>query len=105
MAQKSDEIIGILKRYINELDKSNLHIKKAILFGSYAKGNYQDWSDIDIALVSDDFQGIRFLDKQKISDITFKIDDRIDPVPFKTDDFSEDDIFIKEIINTGIVIK
>jgi predicted nucleotidyltransferase len=94
----------ILKRYIVELERNNIHLKAAILFGSYAMGNYKEFSDIDIALVSDDFQGVRFSDKEKIKRPTLAVDYRIDPLPFKSEDFTEDNLFVKEILKTGIRI-
>jgi len=104
LAQVPDRIINILKRYVAELEKNDIHLKAAILFGSYATGNYKEFSDIDIALVSDDFQGVRFFDKEKIKKPTLAVDYRIEPLPFRTEDFKENDIFVREILKTGISI-
>jgi predicted nucleotidyltransferase len=100
MAQVAD----IIRKYIAELEKNNIHIKSAILFGSYTKGNYDKWSDIDVALVSDDFEGVRFLDRRKIARITLDVDSRISPFPYRTEDFDKEDLFIKEILETGTKI-
>jgi predicted nucleotidyltransferase len=102
VAQVPDRIIKILKRYVAELEKTDIHLKAAILFGSYATGNCREFSDIDIALVSDDFEGVRFFDKEKIKKPTLAIDHRIEPLPFRTENFSEDNVFVKEILKTGI---
>jgi predicted nucleotidyltransferase len=67
MDQIPSKVTFIIKRFIDELEKNNIPIKEAILFGSYAKGNYHDWSDIDLALVSDAFEGERFRDRNKIN--------------------------------------
>ena len=32
-----------------------VHLQKVVLFGSYARGNAHEWSDVDLALISDDF--------------------------------------------------
>ena len=104
MAQVSDEIMTILKRYIAELEENDIHLKAAIFLGSYATGNYKEFSDIDIALVSDDYQGVRFSDRERVRKPTLAVDYRIDPLPFKTEDFREDNPFVKEILKTGIRI-
>ena len=52
MAQIPAEIKKIIDKYLTALEAHNIPIRQAIIFGSYAKGNYEDWSDIDIALVS-----------------------------------------------------
>ncbi len=52
MAQLSIKVKNRIKKYFNALSKNNIPIQEAVLFGSYAKGDYHKWSDIDIALVS-----------------------------------------------------
>lgn len=105
MDKTTIEIVDLLRRYIALLGKNNFPIKKAFLFGSYANGKYDKWSDIDVALVSDSFEGIRFLDRQKIAEITLKFNYNISPLPYRPEDFNEDeDLFVKEILKTGIKI-
>lgn len=101
MAEVPDNIIGLVKRYLAELEKHNFHIKTAILFGSYVQGNYHEGSDIDIALVSEDFEGIRFFDRQKLADVTLSVDSRLSPLPFRPEDFEESDLWVREIMETG----
>lgn len=104
-ANIDQDVLNILKRYTNELIKNNISLKTAILFGSYASGKCAEWSDIDIALVSDKFDGNRFYDRRKIADITLKIDKRIDPITYRPEDFNEnEDLFVKEIIQSGVKI-
>ena len=57
MDQIPDRIRKIIDQYIKKLDKNKIHIQRAIIFGSYSKGLSHAWSDIDIALVSDAFDG------------------------------------------------
>lgn len=104
MAQVAASIRKTLKEYIRELEKRNIHIHSAYLFGSYARGKAHEWSDLDIALVSDDFEGVRFLDREKIAAATLEVDSRISPLPFRTADFTPDDLFVQEILRTGIRI-
>ncbi|RPI16772.1 MAG: nucleotidyltransferase domain-containing protein [Ignavibacteriae bacterium] len=101
----NEEILNIVRRYIAELGKNNIPIKTAFLFGSYANGKYEEWSDIDIALVSDKFEGDRFYDRRKIADVTLSLDVRIEPHTYRVEDFNEDeDLFVREILRTGIKI-
>ncbi len=53
------KIHRLLNKYVEELEKNRIPIRQAVLFGSYAAGGSHEWSDIDIALVSDVFEGIR----------------------------------------------
>ena len=97
-------ITTIIKRFIDELEKNNIPIKEAILFGSYVKGTYHDWSDIDVALVSDAFDGERFRDRNKIRRIKLEISSDLEPLPYRPEDFTPDDPFIQKIIETGVRI-
>lgn len=98
-------IVNKIKTLVKLLAKDNINIKKAILFGSYAKGTATETSDIDVALVSDKFEGIRYLDKQKINPYIINLDYRFEIHPYKLNEFNENKRwFVKEIIDTGIEI-
>lgn len=51
----SKEINLIIKKYISELKKNGLDISKVFLYGSYAYGSPNSDSDIDLLLVSPQF--------------------------------------------------
>jgi uncharacterized protein len=46
------QIVDIIKKFRNILE-NDLEVKKVILFGSYAKGNYNPDSDIDVCIIAD----------------------------------------------------
>ena len=102
MAQLPDKVKNTINSYLRALSRNHIPIKEAILFGSYARGNYQKWSDIDIALVSDIFEGNRIDDKDKIRKITLSVSSEIEVIPFSPNDFNLQNPFVKEILTTGI---
>lgn len=97
-------------RDLHGLISTKIKIDGIYLFGSYANGNPHEYSDVDIAVVSNDFEGVRFSDSLKVSriiiDSTFPelpfVDFEIHP--FKTDEFTEDNPFVAEILRTGTKI-
>ncbi|MBC8526618.1 MAG: nucleotidyltransferase domain-containing protein [Candidatus Cloacimonetes bacterium] len=91
----------IIADFISALNELKLTIDKMYLFGSYANNTEKEYSDIDIAIVSKDFQGIRFFDIDKIIDALLKADNHIEPHPFAIKDFTQDNPFAKEIMQTG----
>ena len=91
-------------QYIEELEKNKIHIEQAILFGSHSKGSPDEWSDIDIALVSDVFEGVRMHDRGKIRRITLSVSSDLSPVPFRPEDFTDEDPLVREILETGVRI-
>jgi len=105
MDQIQNNVINKIKQLIKELNKKNIKIEKAYLFGSFAKGNYNELSDIDIALVSNSFLGNRVLDNDLIREMTVSVDPNIYTTPYNPIDFDENDYFVKEIISTGIRVQ
>jgi uncharacterized protein len=93
-----------IKSYIEQLENIGVHVQQAILFGSYANGKHDKWSDIDLAIVSNSFEGNRFKDRNKIRKITLQVNSDISPMPFRPEDFNDSDYFVKEILETGIRI-
>lgn len=49
---KGDEAIGVARKFLEMASAAGVHLERAVLSGSYAKGTAGKWSDIDIALVS-----------------------------------------------------
>ena len=102
MAQKADrKIEETIKSYIEQLENIGIHVQQAILFGSYATGKRDEWSDIDLAIVSKDFIGNRFEDRNKIRKITLQVNSDISPTPYRPEDFNDSDYFVREILETG----
>ena len=105
MAQKADrKIEKTVKSYLEQLERIGIHVQQAFLFGSYASGKHDKWSDIDLAIVSKDFIGNRFEDRNKIRKITLQVNSDISPMPYRPEDFNDSDYFVKEILETGIRI-
>ncbi len=77
--------------------QSKYDFSKIILFGSYAKGNYNNDSDIDIAVILKDYNNL--LDVQlELMRIRRNIDSRIEPHPFRESDFDENNPMANEIL-------
>ncbi len=84
--------------------KKEYSITGIYLYGSYAKGSNTDDSDIDIAVVSDDFTGDIIEDTFRLMKLRRKVDYRIEPRPFAVADFNEGNPNAREVIQTGIKI-
>ncbi|MFR3920279.1 MAG: nucleotidyltransferase domain-containing protein [Clostridia bacterium] len=79
-------------------------IEAIILFGSYAKGTENEDSDIDIAIISSDFNDI-IEDGAKLIGLTWKIDTRIELHPITVEDYRKvSNPFVKEVVDTGIKV-
>jgi predicted nucleotidyltransferase len=91
MAKK--EVITLIKKFLKRLFQEGIPIEKAFLYGSYARGEQQEDSDIDVMLVSEKFDGNNDQAVGKTWRICMSIDTRIEPYTvgkqrFLTDEFS-----------------
>ena len=98
----NQRIIETVKQYIMVIPK-DLRVKKVYLFGSFARGKERDDSDIDIALVMESMPDFFYAQKQLMK-LRRKVDLRIEPHPFKEEDFNALNPLAYEIERTGIVI-
>lgn len=99
----NEEIATSITKFVKEVSKK-YKINAIILFGSYAKGTNHEDSDIDIAIVSEDFVDIYDV-MAILMGMTWDIDARIEPHPITKNDYDMiANPFIKEVIDTGIKV-
>jgi predicted nucleotidyltransferase len=100
-----DTAIETVRNYARNIEARGVHLHTVILFGSFAKGTQHEWSDIDVALVADEFTGFTFNDCKLYRGLGIKKPYiRIEEKTYPTDYFNQGDPFIEEIIKTGIRI-
>ena len=92
--------IGVLTDYLKAIPKDRFDLSKAYLFGSYAKNNQHEESDIDIALVFRDLSD-PYLAQIELMKLRRKFDLRIEPHPFTESEFSIQDPLVFEILKYG----
>jgi predicted nucleotidyltransferase len=96
--------IEIVNNFAHEIRAQGVILRNVIMFGSFAKGTQHEWSDIDVALVADQFTGSPD-DNDLFPRIGIKKPySRIEAITYPTAYFRESDPFIEEIKKTGIEI-
>ncbi len=101
MADGKDSLNKVITSFLDEIQKI-YRIDNAYLYGSFAKGTSNKWSDIDIAIVSSDFSDDLFNDRLSLMRLAATIDDRIEPRPFRRNLFNRNDPLADEIQKNGI---
>lgn len=77
------EVIKSIKGWSEEV-RSAIGNITLILFGSFSRGDFNLWSDVDLILVSDAFRKVRYLDRRsKVPDI----DQSADIICWTTEEF------------------
>ncbi len=95
------EALSVVKKYADEVIKF-LSPSKIILYGSYAKGTANINSDIDVAIIFDNFKGDLWETSTELWKKAYKISDIIEPVLL--DKNNDGCGFINEILKTGVII-
>lgn len=104
MVKIPQEVYQIIHDYVKKIS-CQIPVKKAVLFGSYAKGTFEPDSDIDLAIFSEYFEqmdraeGIYFLLLQAMD---YGID--LEPIAFTEEEYKVPIGIVTEIIDTGIEI-
>jgi predicted nucleotidyltransferase len=104
MAPIPNKIQIIISDFISKLSKE-IPVRKAVVFGSYAKGSFDEQSDIDVAVFSEHFEtmtridGISFL---LLKAMEYNVD--LEPIAFTSKEYDERLGIVDEIIRTGLDI-
>ena len=102
MVAQTREALKTVLLYLEALRASGIPVSEAFLFGSFAVGGARDESDIDVAVISKAFTGDRFADRRRIIPLRRDIDSRIEPIPFRPEDFRRGGILVDEIKAHGV---
>ncbi|MFA6570753.1 MAG: nucleotidyltransferase domain-containing protein [Bacteroidota bacterium] len=95
--------LNIAKSFVDECLANGLHFYKVFLFGSAARNQANEWSDIDLLLVSDAFNDNIFDNLKLYSSINIKYP-IIETHPYPTKYFLEGDDFINEISKHSVEV-
>ncbi len=77
-----ESVIVSVKKYLRELGRHGLTVCFGVVFGSYATGSADRWSDIDLLVVSPRFDGKRNReDVNLLWRLAAHTDSRIEPIP------------------------
>jgi len=74
-------VIEAVKKYLAELPRVGINTRRAILFGSFARGQADEYSDIDLIVIAPEFDGSREISLVKGLWLATTGDNRIEPIP------------------------
>jgi len=91
-----------ITNYIKLIREKYTDFESVYLFGSYARGNSNQDSDIDLALIFKNLDDSERFDVQvQLMILASQVDTRIEPHPISHDDFYSENPFVAEIKKTG----
>lgn len=85
-------VISGVQGYLKKVQSSGITISFAVIFGSQATGGADEWSDIDLLVVSPSFdKAENWDDVEKLWKIAGRVDSRIEPIPCGEKQWREDE--------------
>lgn len=102
----TQDIRNIISQFVSAVTLRGIHVDKAFLYGSVATGDDTSDSDFDVAIISSEFGHDRYTEGKMLTQIAWRIDTRLHPVPVSTDSYSNDTWvpLIHEIRQHGVEI-
>ncbi|MHB1665269.1 MAG: nucleotidyltransferase domain-containing protein [bacterium] len=101
-----EAVYNLILRYVDVLKKNKINPAEVYIYGSYAKGTANEWSDIDVAIVMDKFA--KNLDSYDfdifLTRMRRSVSLDIEPHSFLQRDFNETYPPALEILKTGIKV-
>jgi uncharacterized protein len=105
MAKKRREIENIISLFVHNLRVLGIDVQKIFLYGSYARGEAKNYSDIDVAVVSPSFRNLDIFERQEIlSKAHHQFGEPLEPIGLTPEQVKEKRGFAREILETGILI-
>ncbi len=86
------EIVKAVQNYLAEVRRSGLQARRAVLFGSFARGDSHVDSDIDVLIIAPEFDAV--YDRAWVDmlwTLRMTTDSRIEPLPVGERQWQEDD--------------
>ncbi len=102
MVESTVPIIESVQRFITLLQQQLPQLEAVYLYGSQAQNTATAESDIDLAVVSSTFTADLFQSRVMLLRLAAQVDDRIEPAPFRPQDFTLSDPLVSEIQRTGM---
>ncbi len=98
-------IYEIISAFRNALGEEGIKAQKLILFGSYSTGQNREDSDIDLVVISRDFNGKSYWDRIDIlSQAIYRVFEPIEATAFTPEEWESGDSLIADYAKNGEVL-
>ena len=98
-------VLEIISSFRNAIESRGIKVDKLILFGSYSTGQYRQDSDIDIVVISRDFQNKSYWERIDIlSDAIYALFEPIEATAFTPDEWKNRESIIADFAQNGEIV-
>jgi uncharacterized protein len=97
-----NDALRILREFRKLLELNGVKDIELILFGSFARGDYNEFSDIDVIVISDTFEGKGMIERIEIlSEAIYKLFEPIEALPVTKKEWEDKTYMICEFASEG----
>jgi predicted nucleotidyltransferase len=94
-----------IDRFRVVLESKDVTVNKIILYGSFAREDYRDDSDIDVIVISDDFASLNYWERiDLLSEAIYEIFEPIEAVSFTSNEWESSNSFLVDYAKDGEVV-
>jgi predicted nucleotidyltransferase len=98
-------VLKIISAFIKTLESRGIRTDKLILFGSYATGQFREDSDIDLVIISRDFNNKSYWDRIDIlAGAIYEIFEPIEATAFTPEEWQSRESLIADFAENGEVV-
>ena len=98
-------VIEIINRFRQGIEVRGVKPIKVILYGSFAAGTNREGSDIDVVVISDDFEGMGYWERiDIISDAIYEIFAPLEVVAMTSEEWERGDSIITDFARNGEIL-
>jgi predicted nucleotidyltransferase len=98
-------VLKIISEFRSLLETKGIKSQKLILFGSFAKGNFHQESDIDLVVISKDFENKNYWERiEVLSEAIYEMFKPIEAIAMTPTEWEQGDSMIIDYARNGEVI-
>lgn len=98
-------VLVIISAFRKAIESAGIRTDKLILFGSYATGEFREDSDIDIVVISRDFNNKSYWERIDIlSDAIYEVFEPIEATAFTPEEWQRQESLIVDYAKNGEVV-
>jgi len=109
MVEDQKWIENVIKKYVHRLNEI-IKVEKLVIFGSRARGDFMEDSDLDLIIISEDLKGMSYLERTRLlDDVWRKINVtglRIEAFGYTEEEYKEakkSSPFVQDLITDGFI--
>jgi len=98
-------VLKIVKDFARALRDGGVRPSKMILYGSFARDDWHEWSDIDLVVVSEDFVGMGYWERiDALTEAIYKLREPIEAVAKTPEEWEDGESLIVQYARQGELV-